>query len=104
MSEYICKEELIEWLEQRFCEPSCKKQKLDAGEFFCHACNVADILDEIEDFIPADVEPVVHAKWVYYDGEKTCSNCYRSVARTDDFGYEQHFDNCPNCRAKMDLE
>lgn len=103
MSEYICKEDLIKRLEQRFCKP-CKEQKLDAGGIVCRACNVADALDEINDFIPADVEPVVHARWIKQNGYTECSNCAYWYHSDETEESDDRSIGCPNCRAKMDKE
>ena len=52
----------------------------------------------------ADVEPVVHARWLaqVYDPNELpryrCSNCLEFVQAGDDRNY------CPTCGSKMDLE
>lgn len=58
-----------------------------------------EAIRRIEDSAPADVAPVVHAKWVicsdgYYP---YCSNCSEGPK-----GGLSSF--CPHCGAKMDLE
>lgn len=52
----------------------------------------------------ADVEPVVHGKWVYgEDVDIECSVCGRDALTEGD--YRQVRSNyCPHCGAKMDLE
>lgn len=52
----------------------------------------------IEIIPPADVAPVVHAKWIMRNGKTgVCNNCNR----------QDHIDplatHCPHCGAKMDF-
>jgi len=54
------------------------------------------------DVLPrADVEPVVHARWIVPDDNypDTCSNCLFEFVWDGDDGY--HPKRCPNCGAKM---
>jgi hypothetical protein len=53
----------------------------------------------------ADVEPVIHAKWVWFKGFDNsdfavlaCSACLETE------GANKNFDYCPGCGAKMDAE
>lgn len=66
----------------------------------------ADTLElRINDIPSADVAPVRHGRWIVKDGIIDCSVCndagwsvvpYRTLV--------EHFNYCPNCGAKMDLE
>lgn len=54
---------------------------------------------EVNPVSPADVAPVVHARWIPFHSETAgdiqyCSNCEIGNAAKSDF--------CPNCGAKMD--
>ena len=68
------------------------------------------VLDELQ---PADVAPVVHGKWIDYDGNKvqlnehgeTCGTCFCNqcgewLVASDEYAVKGYF--CPNCGAKMD--
>ena len=74
---------------------------------------VADsIASDLEDIEPADVAPVVHGKWIDYDGNKvqlnehgeTCGTCFCNqcgewLVASDEYAVKGYF--CPNCGAKM---
>lgn len=47
---------------------------------------------------------VKHGKWIYNDGDNTCSVCRKEVTEHDDYGRKQWFNYCPHCGAKMDEE
>ena len=56
---------------------------------------------------PSDIAPVRHGRWIHTDlaahwyGKDECSECtYHEHDRRD----LSHFNFCPNCGAKMDLE
>ena len=67
-----------------------------------------DVSAKINEASSADVQPVIHAKWVLFDKDCVgrafyCSNC-RKVTTTDDFedtplDREEYF--CPRCGADM---
>jgi len=104
--EYIDREAFVEQKRKQYCE-DCNRRKgfkrgqykilYEIGEAPCRACEIDDMLNDVEDFPAADVRPVVRGKW------KTtrtilglcciCSVC-ESCANT-----ESRF--CPYCGADM---
>ena len=56
----------------------------------------------------ADVAPVRHGRWEYYDTYMDgitifrCTCCGDLQSGRDGFGWKKNY--CPNCGAKMDLE
>ena len=64
-------------------------------------------IDIAHSFPKSDVAPVRHGKWIHTDlaahwyGKDECNECkYHEHDRRD----LSHFNFCPNCGAKMDLE
>ena len=103
MSEYICKEDLIKDIEQRYCKP-CEKEGKDYNHTKCKACWVDDMMGEIVDApFYDDIKPVLRGEWIlktddfdFVDGK--CSVC----GYTDSFFEENWlYDFCPNCGADM---
>lgn len=47
-----------------------------------------------------DAVPVKHGKWTHYKDEHTCSKCGETVTG----GWDEDYDYCPNCGARMDEE
>lgn len=95
MSEYVDKIEVLKRVE---------KYSLIHGSSEGHYSGVADCIgEEVEDIPPADVAPVVHARWIDngrggYAHALFCSNC----GWLDGYPIEDRFNYCPNCGAKMD--
>lgn len=68
MTDYIDRNVFIESQRHLYCE-NCARRKgmkngkmkfvYDIGEAPCRACDIADVLDAVEDFPAADVRPVV---------------------------------------------
>lgn len=80
------------------------KKKLRDALYDADAVTFAG-LKIIDQMPPADVAPVVHARWERYDvdhGCPRCSNC-KMDAPWDDFRGEPFITKrCPNCGALMD--
>lgn len=57
----------------------------------------------VEAMPPADVAPVVHAKWVWNGSRFICSECkVKALLDSDETDYFQRLSNwCPNCGARM---
>ena len=86
MHEYVSKELLYE-----MCQPS--------GVFRLH-------VSHIDQMKPADVAPVVHAKFVYGPSGVVCSECRKKpMMQTDNEGYFLiNPKYCPHCGARFDLK
>lgn len=60
----------------------------------CYAINFAPTIDAV---------PVVHGHWKEDDGRvRVCSVCDTDWCHKDEMDFEQYFNYCPNCGAKMD--
>ena len=58
---------------------------------------LADEIDKLVDAMkPADVQPIVHGKWLKDYKMPTCSVCGNAVPFPDQY--------CSNCGSKMDLD
>lgn len=83
-----------------YCELVCGKENRE-GYKTCYNCSMLDVPS-------ADVQPVIHAKWILFDRDSVgrafyCSNC-RKVTTTDDYedtplDREEYF--CMRCGADM---
>lgn len=95
MTEYIDKANVLKLVEKYSPINGC-------GEG--HYSGVADCIgEEIEDIPPADVAPVIHARWIDngrggYGWAFYCSHC----GWIDGYPFEDRHKYCPNCGAKMD--
>jgi hypothetical protein len=77
----------------------------EIGDAPCRACDIDDVLDDVEDFPAADVRPVVKAKWEWNNnnGYYYCGNCKAISPREDQYGEYIDCPNfCPNCGAAME--
>lgn len=97
---YIDKELFKQDIKMRYCN-NCARP----NEIKCRACNIDDMLGEIEDAPTADVVEVKHGEWKSYNTE--CSICKRinpTLFLDEFFGKYKalHLEYCPNCGAKMD--
>lgn len=109
MAKYIDCDAFIAEKRMHYCA-ACKRRQgmkngkmqfcYEIGDAPCRACDVADMLDYIEDFPAADVRPVVHGMWVRNEyGVIHCSVCN---AYLKDEEYENHtFKKCYYCGADM---
>lgn len=94
MTEYIDKAEALRLVEKYSPIHGC-----GVG----HYSGVADCIgEEIEDIPPADVVPVIHARWIDngrggYKWAFYCSHC----GWIDGYPFNDRFKYCPNCGAKM---
>lgn len=110
---YIDADVFIGWARTRYCK-DCDKRKgmkngkmrfcYDIGDAPCRACDVDDMVEDVDNFPAADVKEVKHGAWemipppkVYEKGAYVkfrCSECgveYKSSSRY-----------CRNCGARMD--
>ena len=98
MAEYIDKEAFKKSVEERYCKP-CKAEGKDHNGWWCRACWVDDMLDEVECFQPADVATVVHGRWMPFHSEAAGDIQYCSAC---EIGFDAKMAYCPHCGAKMD--
>lgn len=71
--EYIEREAFVEQKRKQYCE-DCNRRKgfkrgqykilYEIGEAPCRACEIDDMLNDVEDFPAADVRPVKRGHWV----------------------------------------
>lgn len=71
---YIDRIKFLADIENRYCV-NCEKRKgkkngkiktlYEIGEAPCKACGVMDMMEDVDDYPPADVRPVIHGKWVH---------------------------------------
>ena len=123
MKEYISKEEFVSHYRKLLCEDCPRRKAYRNGKIInrfiyeiggppCRACDIDDMLDRVEDFIPADVAPVRHGEWVVHHDDDddphfihewyVCS-CCGGEALYRRGGYEQvKTKDCPWCGAEME--
>ncbi|MEM0531488.1 hypothetical protein WGC32_14300 [Zongyangia sp. HA2173] len=107
MAEYIDRETLLDEL----CRDNCER----TYDGTCHNCRMTET---IADFPAADVAPVVHGRWEWFDEKNgtpidgwerewgwRCSTC-KCVLNDeyDDPDKQPKYNHCPNCGTKMDLD
>lgn len=115
MTDYIDRESFIEQKRELYCA-DCERRKgmkngkmrfvYDIGDAPCRACDVHDMMRDVEDFPAADVKPVVRGEWIdrpsgaYGRMQSWCSACGK---RSGIGGIEsnRHKPFCPNCGADM---
>jgi NADH pyrophosphatase NudC (nudix superfamily) len=113
MPKYIDADEFVRLKREWYCE-QCEKRKgmkrgrlqfvYEIGDAPCRACNVDDMISDIEDFPAADVEPVRHGRWIdenpasFWDPLMHCSVCGEVNIPLAKWRF------CPMCGAKMDAE
>ena len=59
-----------------------------------------DAFTDIRNAPTSDAVPVKHGKWTHYKDEHTCSKCGETVTG----GWDEDYDYCPNCGARMDKD
>ena len=112
--EYIEREECLEQKREQYCKDCARRKGMrngkyktlyEIGEAPCRACEIDDVLNDVEDFPAADVRPVVRGKWEGNKRHQSCSECHMTYCVPDGQDGEldmtaYHF--CPNCGARMD--
>ena len=114
MPKYIDADEFVSLTREWYCE-ACEKRKgmkrgrlqfvYEIGGAPCRACDVDDVISDIEEFPAADVEPVAHGYWVKstgmmppeFAGNYHCSECGWHGINAK----EREYKRCPECGAKM---
>lgn len=99
MAEYISREATIKRIKEVYCV-GCNSYH----GVRCRACGTGDAIDMIEDAPAADVEPVVHGRWVHEHISEgyawvMCSECEAVIHK---ILINKRLNYCPNCGAKMD--
>ena len=124
MAEYIEREAFLEQKREQYCKDCDRRKGMKNGKFKtlyeigdapCRACEIDDVLNDVEDFPAANVVEQKTCKNVaieYDDCDQfVCSECgielqgwYR-VEHDEDDGddtyHEYRLRYCPNCGAKM---
>ena len=103
MSKYICVEDFANELKNFACK-QCKENKEDAEGWKCGGCSVMYFINALNVFPAADVEPVIHAKWIKIYDYTECSNCEYWYSSFDTEESDDRSEYCPSCGAKMDKE
>lgn len=107
-TEYISKDAFVAQQRKQYCV-HCERRKgtkngervfvYEIGEAPCRSCDIEDMIDAVWDFLPADVAPVVHGRWIAITADvHRCSNCDQLVRTKDIVPYRF----CNVCGAKMD--
>lgn len=114
MAKYIDCDAFIAEKRMHYCA-ACKRRQgmkngkmqfcYEIGDAPCRACDVADMLDYIEDFPTADVAPVRHGKWNPFDltwGHSiyACTVCEEAIDVPTRMG-KPIYAYCPACGADM---
>lgn len=94
-TEYINKVEVLKLVEKYALTLSCHGSRIGVMDW---------LMNEIKEIPPADVAPVIHARWIKhkidkYDFTLHCSNCAWIDEINSEWGKYKY---CPNCGAKMD--
>ena len=90
---------MAEYIEREAAVKIAEKYGLANGSALGRHTGLADcIASEIADIPAADVDPVVHGRWIHYPdcGVTKCSHCGWSIEEC----WESK--RCPECGAKMD--
>ena len=121
MSELVDKDAFLKQERKWYCE-DCDRRKgvkngrkcfvYEIGEVPCRACDVDDVLDDLECFETIDAVPVRHGEWVEENRRPrsmqfVCSVCHRTAydpQPTRDKAWRKRcrYAYCPNCGARMD--
>lgn len=103
--EYIEREAFVEQKRKQYCEDCYRRKGMkngkyktlyEIGEAPCRACEIDDMLNDVEDFPAADVRPVEHGVWHKIK--------YRSICRDCSFRGFASWKYCPNCGRQMTTE
>lgn len=99
LSDYIKRDSFIEDTVRKHCDDCNRRKNADGktvyalGDAPCRACNIADLVDDIDDFPAADVRENQRGKWEdSFDGItpycSVCGHAHSCLHRTPNF--------CPN--------
>lgn len=115
MAEYIDRDAFLAGQRHLFCD-NCEKRKgmkngkirflYGIGDAPCRACDIEDVLDNVEDFPAADVVERKKGKWIK-ETNPTLGACLQEVYICSVCGvasgcqYSVRRSFCPNCGADM---
>lgn len=112
---------LIDDIKDRYCKDcnrrkGIKKGKLriiyEVGDAPCRACDVDDMLYELENAPTANVHGTNVGKWIYGESESGrdgyyCSQCGEHIGwryGEEDIDFISSYNYCPKCGAQMEVE
>ena len=108
MAEYIEREPMIEEMQRLIDNVSRSFPKATETDLIILKGKYEAFMEYIKEQPAADVQPVIHAKWILFDRDSVgrafyCSNC-RKVTTTDDYedtplDRDEYF--CMRCGADM---
>lgn len=115
MGRYIDADKFVSYYRNLYCK-KCKRRKNSNGKFVykigavvCSACEINDVLNDVEDYPSADVKELKHGKWIKKsDDSVVCSECGFFDSYIDEYGdgtfteYKDENRFCRHCGAKME--
>ena len=119
--EYIERGAFLEQKREQYCKDCARRKGMrngkyktlyEIGEAPCRACEIDDVLNDVEGFPAADVRPVVRGKWVEHNYDPEYLSCDFSCSECNVYLEEYYFGEgqwpgksdhyfCPNCGADM---
>lgn len=112
VTDYISREAFLadkKWLYCTDCDKRKGKKRgkmvtlYEIGEAPCKSCGTHDMLEDVEAYPAADVQPVVTCKECVWHVNDGCHNCTKlGMLCPDDADFYCKYGRRPNCGAKME--